>query len=504
MKFINYLLLSIVTISSLIVLPQKFIVYMNLSQSLAIFSLIISIFIVIIYLYKIRKNESKRIVLSFFIILLIFANSFIFFTKTVPFIYHLNHNKYPFTTAAVVLDNKPFYIYFIGGIVKITDNVFPNNIIFVGEQDISYSSKNDILVIPAQNSGIGYSYDIVYLNDKDYEKKKILIYQDSLSINRSKIPTNKFLATHRKFIDYNLVQPWKDDGTHKYEVVDKIMIDYSSHLNISNDYLNSKWEGYFEFEKEQNLKFNIRMDKSIKILINDKLEYESYSGSNEMAILKVNKGKNLIKILHQGGGLKIDISEDDTIDRLKEFLKNKDFDIWYIGVNNVLSKNEKDKTHVDVTLKDSKKPVVLYLKSNDEFIWSFFSEQYDTNPNIIAVIMDSNVSLHKMGTIIENKNVNFFYVKSKFESYSLIPDCKTVNSEFKCNSKGISNINFHIKQLTGHQIKKYLGIENYDGATVILDTDLTAESYLQIYNKYLELDEIRNNSKSDIRLFYEY
>lgn len=509
MKFFNYILLSILTISSLLIIQVKFIVFYGFSNFFASVSLFVSIIIIIIYLYKINQNKSKSLLKSAFIILLIFFNSFMFFTKTLPYLYHLNSNLYPITNIIeIVNDNNPIYFSFIGGIIKVDNNIFPHNIIFVDELDTSSSAKGNYLrIISAQDSGLGYSYNEVLLNNISSHNKKSNDNK-KLRVDRNKIPTNKFLATHRSYIDPLLITPWKDDGTYRYEIVDNISIDYSRHMNISQ-YLNSKWEGYFESTKDEKLKVEIRSDKAIKIFVNNKLVISGRNGHPKLTFIKLKKGRNLIKVLHQGRGAKIKISKDTSKDELKSYLKDKNYDLWYISANEYLRKNKSD---ILINLMNSDRPILLYVKSKLKQRLNFIN--FMSN-NIIAVIYDYGDTLYMGGLDINDGDKHFpdrkyFVINSKFEAFNLTPKCSSLNNEVTCSSKGISNISFYLNNLLGKRIKVFLGIDKVTEEEYYITNDniISNNDYKSIQNLYFKIEEEIKKSDSleddKIKLFYNY
>jgi hypothetical protein len=346
----------------------------------------------------------------------------------------------------------------------------------------------------ATKVGITINQEILHFVESGGLKKAKNSWGDYLNRD-GYIPTNEFKAF---YIDTN--NPKKVVST---EIVKDISINYSykNFLNIDSHKFAGYWVGYLEFTKDEEKTFYIDQSRSKTRVIVD--GYVLYEGNYRVEVnYDFKKGKHKVEIEFMNDWHTTDLFvkilpkiEKFTKKEIKEklsYLKNRDYELWYVGVYE--SKNSDHS--IDLTILPSNKPLVLLISSKAA-TWNI-KNPYNTKIEAI-VVSGYNIGINITGDIPKDAKVLY---SNEYITYGYQLEKKCVchsGSHFHCSGNNIID-NKNFKYIFG---KNPTGFTGQYGAKSLMVPNIVLDDkkYLEFEQNKLKIEKQRNECKNKDKNF---
>lgn len=285
-----------------------------------------------------------------------------------------------------------------------------------------------------------------------------MTWGEYLNVNKE-IPTNAFHAFY-----FDAAHPKEVVASEKVKEI-SVNYPYKEFHGIDSSRFGGYWVGDFVYEKEKKEVFYVSQSQSKLRLIVD--GYVLYEGSNSEEIPYLfTKGKHRIEVEHLNHWhttrMNVKIGEyfkKYTLEELKDqfsYLKQKDFTIWYTGIY----ESRNIDSSVEITLKESEKPVVLIFQSYRATNWKINNPHHTK----IEVVILNSYSPIAMVEGIDKKTPLYYTKRSLGYGYQLTRKCSCTSGHFHCSGSVFKDRS--ISALFNKKIDGFSGVYGTKGLTI--------------------------------------
>lgn len=339
---------------------------------------------------------------------------------------------------------------------------------FLSNCSLVFGNTNELWKSPINNQNIHQYIDrnIIF----NYE-----IFREIFLKNEQEIPINKFLAFYFDSRDVNVV---------KYtEIVDypAAHIAHAPFYGISGENFGAYWIGYLEFKEMTVIDVNVRYDDAQQIIIDDVIQLSNENMKKNIQIT-LPEGRHKVEICYLSKSLFPSFLTTFTIERklydvndIKDQLSSiKNSVVWYCGVHS----SENFNYSIDLKLRESKDPVILFLASEDAVIWK--TNDFGKS-NIKAIVIASN----SLGSFVSNVPPNI-----KVINYDNVP----IQHNLSINSTNLKN---SLEYITGKKLSGFSG-SMLSKSLNVPDTEIDMNNYynnkIVNFNNLEKINNINNIS----------
>ena len=208
------------------------------------------------------------------------------------------------------------------------------------------------------------------------------IFRYFFNKNEQEIPINKFLTY---YFDWRYLNVFKHKEIVEYQA---IHISHAPFHGIDGEYFGAYWVGYIDFK--ENTTINVKYDDVQQIIIDGVIQLNNKNLSKNIPI-NFSEGRHKVEVFflsrYRFPSFLVTYNVErkaDDVELIKNRLSSiKNSVVWYCGVHS----SESHDFSIDLKLKESKDPVILFLASENPVIWNL---NYFDKTNIQAIVISSN------------------------------------------------------------------------------------------------------------------